>query len=439
MITEHFSVPQIRKLAATPHLIGRFVGKTKLTPMHSDWMKRLWLPQRHTALQAHRGAYKTTACTELGVIWWLLFHPNDRIALIRETWTVAADTLKTIALYMQDPKMMELFRAVHGRYPKMTTCRDGRIVFQFKASLTREGSIDAYGVDQVPVGSHYDVILLDDVVSMKDRFSKSKREKTIANVQEIMTNILDPGKFLRSVGTPWHKEDAHEIILPKALKYDVYSTGILTPDQIEDKKKLTSKVMFAANYLLQHISDDMAMFTDPGYADWPWTSRQMTVAHLDAAYGGEDTNAMTFLKPGDGQDVHIHGKSWAGHCEKLITKFVDELEGRGARYLYIEDNADKKFLAKLIRAECLKRGVNCYVKDYHESTNKHAKIGMYVSRYWSRLRFTEDTDPEYLGMVCEYQEGQEPDDAPDSLASILRQVLAMVDPNMNSTRALYEA
>src|SRR5574344_2617588 len=74
-----------------PHLIGHLVGKTKLSELHSDWIKMIWDSPagEHASLMSHRGAYKTTAITECGIIYYLLFHPSDRIALIRETYTEA--------------------------------------------------------------------------------------------------------------------------------------------------------------------------------------------------------------------------------------------------------------------------------------------------------------------------------------------------------------
>jgi hypothetical protein len=51
---------------------------------------------------------------------------------------------------------------------------------------------------------------------------------------------------------------------------------------------------------------------------------------------------------------------------------------------------------------------------------KHQKIVSYISEYWNDIVFTDDTDDVYLSQVCDYVEGEEPDDAPDSLASILR-------------------
>jgi hypothetical protein len=429
MRCDFYRPDQLRKIAKYPHLIGHLVGKTKLTPMHSDWIHSLWDAPRHTSLQAHRGAYKTTALTEIGVIRRLLLNPDNRIALIRETWSTANDTLKTIGLYMQQETIQELFRAFHGYYPETITSRDGRITWNFKGSITKEGSLDAYGVDTVPTGSHYDDILVDDAITINDRFSRAKRERTRANLQEIMTNILDPGRFLRAVGTPWHKEDAWEI-LPKPMKYDVFSTGILTPDQIEDKRLSMTSSMWAANYLLEHVNGDNLMFTDPRMEKWE-TNKLRKVAHLDAAYGGRDTTALTIAsRRGDGC-VQMWVRVWAGAAESHLSAIRWELEHRGCHELYMEDNGDHGMLARVF--EYFGEAKWLSTENYHETQNKHKKIHNYLGHFWRKIVWAMDSDPEAMAQICDYVQDAAPDDAPDSAASLLREVFFEEETDIDRT------
>ena len=193
-----------------PHLMGHMVGKTLLTPLHSDWCKMIWDAPggQHCSLMAHRGAYKTTAITEIGILYYLLFHPNDRIALIRETWTESVKTLETIKNYMKTEALQSLFAYAHGKPPIPVKSPAGSVTYSFKRTITKEGSIDAYGINQVPTGSHYDRIICDDIVTINSRLSRARREAVKQGVLEIMTNIVDPGKSCFFVGTPWHYDDA---------------------------------------------------------------------------------------------------------------------------------------------------------------------------------------------------------------------------------------
>lgn len=400
-------------------------------------MREVWLPNRHTALQAHRGGYKTTCITELGIIWRLLFFPNQRIALIRETWTEANSTLKTIATYMQTELIAELFRAMHDAYPRMTVQRDGRLTFNFKASITKEGSVDSYGVDTVPTGSHYDEIICDDVVTIKDRFSQSKRERTKANLQEIMTNILDPGKFLRSTGTPWHRDDAHQI-LPTPTLYDCYTTGILTPEQIEEKKKTTTPVMFAANYELKHINDDDAMWRNPRFEVWEPRQIKVVYSHVDARFSGSHYTALTLIAVRHDGTLLVHGKVFDKDVRAAQEEIWDICCRHNVAMMYIENNPDKGYTADLFRRPRRGSFGMFHVEDYHESMNKERKIETYIAEFWPRMAFTEHIDEDYLAQVMDYRPKQEPDDAPDSLASCLREAIYGSDPETGANSALYQ-
>lgn len=431
MRTDFYTVDKLRLIAQYPHLIGKMVGKSKLSHMHSRWIHSLWDPAEHTSLMAHRGSYKTTALTEVGVVFHLLFHPDDRICLIRETWTEANNTLETISNYMQSELVQELFRALHDNYPIATTDRDGRLAFSFKRSITKEGSVDAYGVDTVPTGSHYDVVLVDDAITIRDRFSRAKRERTCENLMEIKANILDPGKFMRCVGTPWHKEDAWRL-LPRPMRYDVYSTGILSPEQIEEKKRDMTHPMFAANYELEHMAGEDMLFSEPEYGAWVKSNQKM-YAHLDAAYGGRDTTALTIMQRKPNGGIQAWGKRYLGAAEKHIEDIRLQTTVRGCRWITMEDNGDKGFLAKLVGA------TNLSANTYHESQNKHIKIVSYLGHHWHDVTWDPQTDPEYLAQVTDYAEDAQPDDCPDSAASLLKYVFFPQEGHSAAWRAMYKA
>jgi hypothetical protein len=178
-----FSAKEVDMILKHPHLLGHLIGKTKLTQQHSDWIHYLWCNEEHCSIQAHRGSYKTTSVAEVGSIWWHLFHPSDRIALVRKPYTEASKTLGAIARYYQLEVIQALFTFVQGFCPRMLERKENRLVFNFKREITKEGSLDAWGTDQQMTGNHYDKILTDDIVVLKDRLSKAEREKTKSAVR----------------------------------------------------------------------------------------------------------------------------------------------------------------------------------------------------------------------------------------------------------------
>jgi len=422
----YFTKKHLRQVRKNPTIIGKLAGFKDLGPIHDKWIKEAWVVkvdsvEDHPAMQCHRGSYKTSAITVTGAIWWLLFHPGARIALIRETWKVATATLLTIKRALRLPSVKALFAFAHKMVPKAVVDRSDSVTYNFKTRSTNEGNIDAYGIDTVPTGSHYDNILCDDIISIKDRYSAAKREKTIHNLMEIITNIIDPGKPVSVVGTPWHKDDGWQALEGmgiKIKKYDVKEVGILSDAQLAEKRKSTTNSLFRANYYLEHISDEDLLFQDPIFGKWENNPRRV-VAHIDAAYKGKDTIAFTIAarRPSDNK-IQVRGWVFTGHIKDKLMFIKTMCRKYGVKKVYCENNNDQmEYLPEKLREkDGSVRGLN--VEAYHESAKKHQKIVSYISEYWHEIVFTDDTDEAYIGHTCGYIEDEEPDDAPDSLVRI---------------------
>jgi hypothetical protein len=411
---------EIEEIHEHPHILGHLVGKDKLTELHSKWIRYIWSEGKEKALQAFRGSYKTTAIAEIGAIEWLLFNPNDRIFFIRKTFTDALQVVQTIANMMETDEIKELFEFVHGTYPfgsKNTYVRrKEKIEFSFKKTITPEGSLNPFGLDTGITGKHGDFILLDDFVDLNDRVSHAMRERTKDIVREIATNIIDPGKPVRYIGTPWHKQDAWEIC-PKPLKFNVYDCGLLTEEEIESKRKSTTPSLFAANYELEHVASDDALFKDPVWGEWKYSGIEEPVAHLDAAFDGDHYCALSIAARRHDGKIQVVGFTYAGNVKKWINDgtISSLLKRYNCKKIYNESNPDKGYVG-----DSLKTLSGIIVKPYQEEMKKHIKISTYLFEVWKDLVFSENTDGEYMNQILDWREGQEPDDSVDGLASLAR-------------------
>lgn len=68
----------------------------------------------------------------------------------------------------------------------------------------------------------------------------------------------------------------------------------------------------------------------------------------------------------------------------------------------------------------MREGIQPY--PYSETMNKYIKISTYLRSEWSRIVWLEDTDPEYINEILEYNEFADHDDSPDSAASLIRRM-----------------
>jgi len=431
----------IRKTVfSQPHLLGHSLGFEKLLPLHSGWITSMWdTHQNINALQAHRGSYKTSAVTVIGIVRHLLTFPNARIAIIRKSYTEAASISGVVRAFMRSAVMKDLFQAIYGIAPREIRKKEASITWNFKTTNSKEGNLDAYGIGTNITGAHYDVIVLCDIITLDDRVSEAKRDETIEYMREVITNVLDPGARLIHEGTPWHKKDGWTITPPAPhMKFDVDRVGILTPEDIAYKKKYTTDVLFNCNYMLQHVAASDMIFQDPCFAPAePWRN---SYAHVDAKYAGQHTGAYTVMQLHSNKRIQGFGQLFYDDFSKassgdataisdVAIRIVKDCSARFVRKIFIESNADKGFGEKeLQRAidRLAKDGIINHrpqVSEYFEVTNKDMKIQTYGKRYWERIDWTPLTDPEYLEQVIDYMDGQEPNDAPDSMSSLQRQWL----------------
>ena len=430
-----FTYEILKGLIDNPHLLGHLMGKDKLTPIHSEWIKYCWDSNEPRALQAFRGGFKSTSVDVVGIVRWFLLQPNDRIAIIRKSFNDAATIVSAVKQAMELPQIRELFKFAHGFYPKATMAKDGKLRYNFKVTITPEVSLTAHGIDSSLTGMHYDKIICDDIITLKDRVSKAERERTKEVVNELATNIIDPGKGSIWIGTPWHKEDAWKEINKFAdiAAYPISQFNFLGENAIEEKKRTTTPFLYAANYELEIKRDETSLFSEPNMAEgWDYTKK--SYAHIDCAYDGNHYCAMTIISPLDNDDPTLAKKfqgigfAYPGNCKAWANEVARLFRKYKCRFLLNETNPDKGYFANQME----KLGVR--TKTYAESENKHIKISTNLYEYWDRIYWSPDTDPEYLNQIIDYREGSEPDDAPDSCATLFREICK---PNKSKSRALW--
>ncbi len=377
----------------------------------------IWETKEDRSLQAHRKSYKTTAIIIVGCIWYLIFKANHRILIARKENSAAVRVLKAIRQHYRSAKMKALYYRLTGIEDfTLVEDKDSRIVLPTKTTVTPEGSIECMGIGGAVTGSHYDHIHTDDIITIKDRVSRAEREHTANFIRELR-NIIEFGCPITHTGTPWHPMDGHTL-LPKPIKYPLGTLNLaeMTPEEIDNIRRTTTRSLFSANYLLEHVADEDRIFVDAQFAK-EMIDNYIPKAQIDAGYKGKDWTAMTLMQERDDGYIYAVGFAWEPSIMDLFGKIRSILERYKAGTLYMESNADKGFSAKEIR------DFHPAVSEYHEKRNKHIKIVGHLKKHWERIRWLPETMPEYLNQILDYAEGEDPDDAPDSAASLLGEII----------------
>lgn len=401
-----------------PAALGRSLGYRDLRDdLHGIWMREMLEASEDMTLQAHRGSYKTTClCIVLSIL--LAVEPDKTIMFLRKTDDDVIEVVRQVSRILQHPEYQRLTAWLYAQQEnrpstplRIVRGTASEIVTDAYAAPRGAVQLLGIGLGGSLTGKHADIIVTDDIINRQDRVSRAERERTKAVYMELQ-NIRNPGGRIINAGTPWHKEDAF-CLMPEPMKFDCYTTGLLDREKMDALRASMTPSLFAANYELLHIAAENALFLQhPALTDDPSALRD-GIAHIDAAYGGEDYTALTCAKRVK-DTIYIYGRLWRSHVDTVLNTAIAECDRLMCSPIYCEDNGDKGYLGK----EIMRRENRSRV--YHESQNKYLKISTYLVKWWPKIVILRGTDAEYINQIMDYTEDAEHDDAPDSAASACR-------------------
>lgn len=401
-----------RLLKEQPYKIGHFVGFKDLTRLHNDWLRSFLYDSKNQTLLAHRGSYKTT-CLSIFFALHLIEKPRENVIFFRKTDTDVAEVISQTSKILKTAALQKVVNLLYGTDLIFEKDTANEINTNLNTSAKGASQLVGLGITTSITGKHANIVVTDDIVNIKDRISRAERERTKTQYMELQNIVNRGGRFINT-GTPWHKEDAISL-MPNVHRFDCYSTGLITREKLESLRHSMSDSLFAANYELKHIADTNAMFKEPKFIG-DETLIHGGLAHIDAAYDGEDSTAFTaFKRQLDGSIVGI-GKIWRKHVDDCLPEIKTIHRRLLLGSVACEKNADKGYLAKELAAQ----GLLPFL--YSETTNKFVKISTYLRREWDNIRWLEETDPDYINQILDYSEFAEHDDAPDSAASLIRRM-----------------
>lgn len=399
----------INLLKNTPVKFARMLGFNKLTDLHNDWIKEMVCGKQDYTLMSHRSSYKTT-CVSFALAIIIILLPNERTLFIRKTDVDIKEVIKQVQKILLDPHTQYIVQCLYNVNLKLNVQSSTEISTNLTTDIKGTNQLVGIGIGSSLTGKHFDRIFTDDIINVNDRISKAERERTKIVYQELQ-NIKNRGGRIVNTLTPWHEESA-ESLMPNVHKYDCYTTGLITEEELQDIRKKMIASLFSCNYELRHIPSEDVIFVNPKVGGDSSLVEQ-GLMHVDSAFYGEDFTAWSIMQKHDGK-YYVYGRMRRKHVEDCYADIISDYERFMCRKLYNEDNADKGFVAKDLR----KMGAK--VVSYSEKQNKYLKIVTHLKKMWDDITFVDGTDPDFIKQITDYYEDAEHDDAPDSVASLSR-------------------
>ena len=348
-----------------PAEIAVKLGYDKLTKLHNDWIREMVFGTEDETIQAHRGSFKTT-CLHISFAFILVLFPGERVIFMRKTDDDVAEVMTATANVLSSGWFRALVRMLYGTELVLTRATQSAVSTNLKQGVSGAPQLLGLGCGASLTGKHADKVFTDDIINLKDRVSAAERERIKLIYQELQ-NIRNRGGRIFNTGTPWHKDDAFQL-MPNIRRWSCFETGLMTREEIERIRERMTPSLFAANYELKHIADEDAMFTNAQFFGDPAMLHD-GIGHIDASYGGEDYTAFTCIMERDGI-WYAHIRMWHKHVDDCLGEILKECKALRIGSIFCETNADKGYLRKSI----IKRGTRAApTRSPRTSTSRSAR------------------------------------------------------------------
>ena len=389
----------VKDLLKHPEKIGIRVGFRDMTRLHGKWIREIVFGKTDYTLQAHRGSYKSSSLA-VGIALIMVLDPTHNIIFLRKADNDVAEMLRMVVKILRSEIMNDISNVVNGAPIEIISESMDQVSTNLYRTAMGAPQLLGIGIKSSITGKHAHYVITDDICNIQDYQSAAEREHTKLQYDELQ-NIRNRGGRIINLGTPWHKKDVFRK-MPNIHRYDCYTTGLISAEELAKLRKSMAPRLFAANYELKLIAASELVFTEPPqFVDMPEEEALWLVrggdAHIDAAYGGADYTALTIGKI-DRQTgvIYLYGRLWHKSMDRVFPQILEELERFKCWRTMCESNADRGFLRKKLFEAGL------YASNYHETQNKKIKILTHLRQCWPRIRFIPGTDPAYIRQIVEY-------------------------------------
>jgi len=322
-----------------------------------------------------RGSFKSTVTTVGYTLWRLAYNPNLRVLISSENFSNSAKYLGEIKDHMANNK---LFRALYGDWkpkdPGFWTKENITISTRTKVGF-KEPTITASGVGQTKVGMHYDLVVLDDIVSNNNIATPEQIMKTL-DYYRLILSLPDPGSTLIIIGTRYHYNDLYghilenepenyDTIVRKAYQDDgtLYFPTRLTDEFLKEQKKAQGSSHFSNQYQNEPIDAETAMFRREWlkfYTTVPDNLRHFIVTDAAASLSNTADYSVVMILGVDQYSNIFVLDPWRGRV--TISDFIDRIFRRVHDYnvqdegtVTIETNAFQQTIKFMLCEEMNKR------------------------------------------------------------------------------------
>ena len=174
-------------------------------PIHERWHS-LCDANRRLVIWSHTEAGKTSQICIGRTLWVLGRNPKTRVAIISNTREQASKIIQAVAKYIAESKELKL---VFPHLKPGDLWRANAISIA-RDNVSKDPSVQAFGVHGAVVGARIDHLILDDVLDFENCQTPRARQDLFDWYRSTVSSRLTKDASVIAIGTPWHPEDLYQ-------------------------------------------------------------------------------------------------------------------------------------------------------------------------------------------------------------------------------------
>jgi len=233
-----------------------------------------------------RGTFKSSVVTIGFSLQAILNDPNTRILIDSETFSKSKAFLAEIKGHLEgNEKFREVYKALFATYPdekkRDDLWTDSQVNISARRLRRKEPTFSCAGIDVTKTGMHYDLIIMDDLMSEKNVTTKEQIDQVVTHYKLALA-LLDPGKYLIVIGTRWDYNDVYQHILDnerdrfnvlvRKARQDntLFFPERLTEEYLDSQRKSLGSYLFSCQYMNEPVDNESATFKVSTLVRVPW-------------------------------------------------------------------------------------------------------------------------------------------------------------------------
>lgn len=178
---------------------------------HGDCIRALEADSLRKLIVMPRGTFKTSLAVVAYAIWQVIRNPNIRILIDSELWTLSRNSLREIKEHIKSERFQLAFPGW-----KLSLDNQAEMIISSRTTPRKEPTITSSGIGAGKTGSHYDLIIADDLNSPMNS-TKPELAEQVVNHYRYYISLLDPGGTIVVIGTRYSELDLIGFILKNEI------------------------------------------------------------------------------------------------------------------------------------------------------------------------------------------------------------------------------